>query len=90
MGERMNKEQVIEATIGVLGEISVPIRLKKEITEPIEGAINNLVIVLSMIRAEAEANAADAEPESMDPGDGFPETEQKKEGATDGAEPDTE
>ena len=56
MDQKMNKEQVIEATIGVLSDISVPVRLKEQITVPIEGAINNLAIVLQMIRMEDEAN----------------------------------
>lgn len=56
MDERMNKEQVIEATIGVLSDISVPVRLKDQITTPLEGAISNLAIALQMIRMEADAN----------------------------------
>lgn len=57
MGEKMNKEQVIQATIGVLSDISVPVRLKDQVTAPIEGAINNLAIVLQMIQMENEASA---------------------------------
>lgn len=53
MDQQMNKEQVIEATIEVLANTSVPVRLKG-IAQNIEGAINNLVIVLQMIRAENE------------------------------------
>ena len=34
MEEKMNKEQVIEATIRVLSDISVPVRLKEQITVP--------------------------------------------------------
>lgn len=57
MENRMDKEQVIEATIQVLSEISVPVRMKAQIADPIDGAINNLVIVLQMIRMEKEAKA---------------------------------
>lgn len=56
MENRMNKEQVIEATINLLGEISVPVRLKEQISDPISGAIMNLAIVLQMIQAENAAN----------------------------------
>lgn len=56
MENRMNKEQVIEATINVLSEISVPVRLKEQISDPISGAIMNLAIVLQMIQAENAAN----------------------------------
>ena len=53
MENRMNKEQVIEATINVLSEISVPVRLKEQISDPISGAIMNLAIVLQMLTPEA-------------------------------------
>ena len=55
MEGQMNKEQAIQATIGVLSEISVPVRLKAQIADPIDGAINNLAIVLQMIDAEKKA-----------------------------------
>ena len=54
----MNKEQVIEETIKVLANISVPVALKRQILEPIEGAINNLAVVLQMIKAEKDAAKA--------------------------------
>ena len=57
MDGRMDKKQVIQTTIGVLSEISVPVRLKAQIADPIDGAINNLAIVLQMIQMEEEANA---------------------------------
>ncbi len=57
MEGQMNKEQVIETTMNVLGSISVPVSLKDQIAVPIEGAINNMAIVLQMIRMENEANA---------------------------------
>ena len=55
MENQMTKEQVIEATIQVLSNISVPVAKKREIAEPIEGCIQNLAIVLQMIDAEKKA-----------------------------------
>ena len=68
MEGQMNKEQVIQATIGVLSEISVPVRLKAQIADPIDGAINNLAIVLQMIQVEKDANAQrqEKEPETIE------------------------
>ena len=68
MEGQMNKEQVIQATIGVLSEISVPVRLKAQIADPIDGAINNLAIVLQMIQVEKDANAQrqKEEPETIE------------------------
>jgi len=64
---KMTREQVLEITIGVLSEISVPIRYKKQIADPIDGAINNLVIVLQAMREEKKnqrvADAIDNAPE---------------------------
>ena len=75
MGEKMNKEQVIQTTIGVLSDISVPVRLKDQVTAPIEGAINNLAIVLQMIQMENEASAQhQEEPEAEVPETGDGET----------------
>ena len=53
--QQMTKEQVIEATISVLSNISVPVAKKKEIADPIEGCIQNLAIVLQMCEAERQA-----------------------------------
>ena len=68
MDGQMNKEQVIQATIGVLSEISVPVRLKAQVADPIDGAINNLAIVLQMIQVEKDANAKPQEeaPETIE------------------------
>lgn len=55
MENQMTKEQVIEATIQVLSNISVPVAKKREIADPIEGCIQNLAIVLQMIEAEKKA-----------------------------------
>ena len=70
METQMTKEQVIQATIEVLANTSVPVRLK-DITEKIDGAINNLVIVLQMIQAEKEMDeklASENAPNDTDPG----------------------
>ena len=56
MDDRMvNKVDIIDATIGVLSNICVPVRMR-EITERIDGAINNLLIVKQMIEAEEKLN----------------------------------
>lgn len=54
MEQTMTKEQVIETTINVLGNISAPVRLKDQVINPIEGAIYNLRLVLQMIELENE------------------------------------
>ena len=55
MEGQMTKEPVIEETIRVLSNISVPVAKKHEIADPIEGSIQNLAIVLQMIEAEKRA-----------------------------------
>lgn len=50
----LNKEQVLFATIDLLGDIEVPVRLKHQITDKIDGAIYNLNIVIAMIQKESE------------------------------------
>lgn len=81
MEGQMNKEQVIQATIGVLSEISVPVRLKAQIADPIDGAINNLAIVLQMIQVEKDANAQrqEEEPETIEREIGSEEEEMPEE-----------
>lgn len=69
MEDRMNKKQVLNETIKVLAGISVPIALRSQITDPIEGVISNLVIVLQMIDAEEKAN----NPEEAEDDGGFKE-----------------
>lgn len=69
MKRQMTKVEVIQETIGVLGNISVPVKLKEQILVPIEGAINNLAIVLQMIRMEDEANKNPPEEPEPEPGD---------------------
>lgn len=56
MEGKMTKEEVISTTIDSLMDISVPVKLEEQITNPIKGAIRNLLIVLEMCRVEREAN----------------------------------
>ena len=53
--QMMTKEQVIEATIATLSNLRVPVGMKRDLADPIEGCMNNLVIVLQMIEAEKKA-----------------------------------
>jgi hypothetical protein len=55
MADQISKEQILETTINVLSNISVPVRMR-EITEKIDGAINNLLIVQQLLKMEAEMN----------------------------------
>ena len=103
MEGQMTKEQVIEETIRVLSNISVPVAKKHEIADPIEGSIQNLAIVLQMIEAEKraaeetarkaqegqeEAPAAEDEPEpGMEP---TRLQEMREEAAEDGRDADAE
>ena len=61
MGNQMNKEQVISATISLLGSIKIPVALKEEVADPIAGAMKNLIIVLQMIEKEKEGKKDGAE-----------------------------
>ena len=54
MADTMNKTQVLETTISVLSEISVPVRYKEQIADRIEGAIRNIAIAIQMIKREEE------------------------------------
>ena len=48
------KEEVIDITINLLGQINVPVDLAKQIAIPISNAQNNLRVVLKMIEKEHE------------------------------------
>lgn len=61
MEGKMTKEEVISTTIDSLMDISVPVKLEEQITNPIKGAIRNLLIVLEMCRVEREANERTAD-----------------------------
>ncbi len=103
MENQMTKEQVIETTISVLSNISVPVAKKREIADPIEGCIHNLAIVLQMIEAERAANEEaaaareqegneNAEPEAEEPEPGMEPIKLpvKKEETEDGRDADAE
>ena len=62
---QVNKEEIIDATIEVLENIPVPVRMR-EITERIDGAINNLLIVKQIIQIEEGNNK---QPEDQPAGD---------------------
>lgn len=64
MERQITKVEVIQETIGVLGRISVPVKLKEQILVPIEGAMRNLVIVLQMEAAEKEMREKEAKTEA--------------------------
>ena len=64
MGRVMNKEEIINETLNVLGSISVPVALKETVTDPIAGAMKNLIIVLQMINKEKEVEDDGAEADS--------------------------
>lgn len=72
MAERqMTKEEVLQETVRVLLNISVPIGLGEQIAKPIEGAAKNIVAVLAMIKAEKQENAVfEATDEGKVKGDG--------------------
>ena len=66
------KEKIIDITIDLLENISVPMKLKREISDPLDGAIKNLVIVLQMMNEEAMQKAqeeAAEKPEEEEPAD---------------------
>lgn len=48
------KEEVIDITINLLGQINVPVDLNQQIATPISNAQNNLRVVLKMIEKEHE------------------------------------
>jgi hypothetical protein len=48
------KEEVIDITINLLGQINVPVDLAQQIAIPISNAQNNLCVVLKMIEKEHE------------------------------------
>ena len=80
MGKQITKTEVIEKTIEVLESICVPVKLKEQILEPIEGAIHNLAIVIQMEQAEKEmrekeAKAETAPAEEEEAGENGPETD---------------
>lgn len=61
MEERtMNKKQIIEETVKIIGSIEVPVALNN-IGVILNGCFNNLKIVLQMMKAEEEAKKDEAD-----------------------------
>ena len=58
VGKMMNKKEVVEETIKLLGNIQLPVSFKQQI-DAIQGGIRNLVIVVKMIDKEEEENGKD-------------------------------
>lgn len=50
----LNKEQIIEETMKIIGSIEIPVALNK-IGIMLNGCLNNLKIVLQMMEAEKQA-----------------------------------
>ena len=48
------KEEIINITINLLGQIKVPAEYARQIALPIQDAQNNLLVVLEMIQKEQE------------------------------------
>lgn len=55
MNEQYTKEQILEQSARILGDIRVPVGLKADIADPISGVINNIIVVLHMLAAEQQA-----------------------------------
>lgn len=57
----MEPVEILKETIRVLGGIWVPMGMKKEIADPIGGAICNLEICINRMEAEKNEREPDAE-----------------------------
>lgn len=57
----MTPAEILTETIRLLGGIWVPMGMKKEIADPIDGAISNLQICITMMEAEKDEREPDAE-----------------------------
>ena len=66
MEERLTKEQVIDHCIRVIGGLCIPVALKEQLTDPLDGVMNNLYQVLQMCAAEKEINVAKDHAETKD------------------------
>lgn len=55
MNEQYTKEQILDRSAKILGDIRVPVGLSADIAEPIYGVINNIIVVLHMLAAEQQA-----------------------------------
>ena len=64
MANQMTVRQVLEATIGILENVRVPVSQIEETGTPIRMAVGNLRICIeAMDKAEAEGNGREADPE---------------------------
>lgn len=57
----MTPAEILRETLKVLGGIWVPMGMKKEIADPIGGAISNIEICINMMEAEKHEREPDAE-----------------------------
>ena len=57
----MKPAEILKETLKVLGGIWVPMGMKKEIADPIGGAISNIEICINMMEAEKHEREPDAE-----------------------------
>lgn len=60
-GGSMKPAEILKETLKVLGGIWVPMGMKKEIADPIGGAISNIEICINMMEAEKHEREPDAE-----------------------------
>ena len=64
MGEKTyNKIEVVQFTVEILENISVPVKLKREVSDPIMDAIQNLLVLRKMMIAEEQQKAEEAQAE---------------------------
>ena len=59
--DKATVKKAMEATISLLGEISVPMALFDQVSVPIMNAMNNMRIGLGALEAEADEEAEAAE-----------------------------
>lgn len=57
----MTPAEILTETIKLLGGIWVPMGMKKEIADPIGGAIGNIEVCIRMLEGEKNDGKADAE-----------------------------
>lgn len=88
MNEQYTKEQILEQSARILGDIRVPVALKADISDPICGVINNIIVVLQMLAAEQQARENEKKqeetPEADEILDLVKESDEPKEDTEDG------
>jgi hypothetical protein len=57
----MKPAEILRETLKVLGGIWVPMGMKREIADPIGGAIGNIEVCIRMLEGEKNDGKADAE-----------------------------